>query len=65
VLEELRAQTALLNAIHLQLDTQAQLTRETNAAVDKLRVDVIKATKDLLPQLLKILPLLGAFGGGK
>jgi hypothetical protein len=63
VLEELRLQTSLLNAIHIQLDTQAQLTRETNAALDKFRVDVIKATKDLVPQILKILPLLGALGG--
>lgn len=58
-LKEIREALAVTNA---KLDTQAALTVDTNAKLEQLRKDLIKATKDLVPQLLKILPLLGSIG---
>lgn len=56
VLAELRKQTALLT-------TQNALTAETNAKLDQLRADIIKAMRDFTTQILPLLLKGGILGG--
>jgi hypothetical protein len=47
-IDELKALRAALAITNAKLDTQAALTVDTNAKLEQLRLDIIKATKDLV-----------------